>query len=151
MYVSVFMCVYYICTIQEITINIYLNLSDKMAAGGHFVKTFQKNNVPYRSQMARNVIKSFFTNIKNWPPKKTKVPYRSQMSRNAIESEFRTSKMADRSVMARNAIKSDFRTSKMATGGHFVKNFQKKKFHIHLKLLIVSPVRMYSGGRDTMV
>ena len=40
----------------------------KMAAGGHFVRKFQK-----------------------------KVAYRSEMARNAIESEIRTSKMADAS------------------------------------------------------
>ena len=116
----------------------YLRTS-KMAAGGHFVKKFKKNKVPYGSEMARN----------------------------AIESEFRTSKMADQSEMARNAIQSDFQTSKishfvkyfkkkkcidvkwpemrskvnfghpkwtsqMADVSHFVKNF-KKKIRIDLK------------------
>ena len=45
-----------------------------------------------------------------------KVPYRSEMARNAIKSEFRTSKMADQSEMARNVIQSDFQSSKMAVG-----------------------------------
>ena len=81
----------------------------------------KKIKVAYRSEMARNEIKSDLRTskmtasghfVKNL--NKNKVPYGSEMARNAIESEFRTPKMADQSEMARNAIQTDFQTSKRA-------------------------------------
>ena len=39
----------------------------RMAAGGHFVKKFQKTKIAYRSEMARNAIESDFRTSK-WPP-----------------------------------------------------------------------------------
>ena len=81
--------------------------------------------------------------------KKNKVPYRSKMARNVIKIEFQTSKMADGShfvkkikknkvaywsEMARNAIESEFRISKMSARGHFLKKIKKIiKFRIDLK------------------
>ena len=82
-----------------------------------FVKNIQKKKVAYRSEMARNAIKSYLRTAKmaagghfvNNFKKLNKVPYGSEMARNAIESEFRTSKMAHQSEMARNELQSDFR------------------------------------------
>ena len=71
-----------------------------MTDGSHFVKNFKKKKVAYRSEMARNAIKSGSHFVKN----------------------LKTNKVAYRSEMARNAFKSEFRTSKMGAGGHFVKN-----------------------------
>ena len=39
-------------------------VQSKMAAGGHFVKQFQKKKVAYRSEMARTVIESYFRTSK---------------------------------------------------------------------------------------
>ena len=77
--------------------------------------------------------------------KENEVTYRSEMARNAIKSEFRTSKMgagshlvknkvAYRSEMARNAIESEFWISKMGAGGHFVKKFQINKNSVLIRM-----------------
>ena len=81
--------------------------------------------------------------------KEIKVAYRSEMARNAIKSEFRTSKMADVSHFVKNfkkikvayryEIEIDFRTSKMATASHFVNGRRQpfcQKFQEKLKLCI---------------
>ena len=65
--------------------------------------------------------------------KKKKVAYRSEMARNAIKSEFRTSKLGAGGHFVNKklqkvsyAIESEFCTSKMAVGSHFIKKFTTK-------------------------
>ena len=65
----------------------------------NFVKKFQKKKVVYRSEMARNAIKSEFRTSKmgaggDFVNKINKVSYWSEMAINAAESDLRTTKMA---------------------------------------------------------
>ena len=90
---------------------------------------FRKFKMDYRTEMARNAIKSEFRTSNNFK-KLIKVAYRSEMARNAIESQQQPfcqkfQIVVYRSEMARNGIESDLRTSKMDAVSHFVKKFQK--------------------------
>ena len=112
----------------------------KMAAGGHFVKPIpQKSSVLIWN--GQKCHPKWISNIQNVEQLfKNKFLYRSEIARNAIlkwisdiqngrrgggsQNLQKNSKVANRSEMARNAIESEFRTSKMAAGSHFVKKKQ---------------------------
>ena len=136
----------------------YLRTS-KMATGGHFVKFFKINKVPYGSEMARNAIQSDFQTSKmatgkqkfcidlKWPELKLHIDLKCPEMRSNVNfghpkwptpailsKNFKKNKFPYRSEMVRNAIESEIWRSKMADGSHFVKNFQKKiKLRIDLK------------------